>query len=111
MLFSTLRGPLCAGEAFGQAPARPCLYVKPAGAPSGLLGKVLLAALRARQKEGLVSRGINTTKGHVIAKSTSALVRHRILGHRPAVAPSSGSRSTIKLPEVVSTRSSSLVAE
>jgi len=27
--------------------------VKPAGAPSGLLGKVLLAALRARQKEGL----------------------------------------------------------
>ena len=29
--------------------------------------------------------------------------RHRILGHRPAVAPSSGSRSTIKLPEVVST--------
>ena len=53
LLFSSLRGPLCAGEAFGQAPARPCLYVKPAGAPSGLLGKVLLAALRARQKQGL----------------------------------------------------------
>ena len=42
------------------------------------------------------------------------LVRHlgfSVIRHRPAVAPSSGSRSTIRLSEVVSTRTSSPVAE
>ena len=43
-------GPLCAGRRWS-APARPCLYVKPAGAPSGLLGKVLLARCARGKKK------------------------------------------------------------
>ena len=40
----SLRGPLCAGEAFpGGRPPRPSLYVKPAGTPRGAKCKVLLA--------------------------------------------------------------------
>ena len=63
-------GPSAPGRRWS-APARPCLYVKTAGAPSGLLGKVLLAALRARQKEGLsVTRNKHTfIYTHASAKS------------------------------------------
>ena len=43
-------GPSAPGRRWS-APARPCLYVKPAGAPSGLLGKVLLARCACGKKK------------------------------------------------------------
>ena len=59
----SLRGPLCAGEAYiaqaagpGGRPPRPCLYVKPAGAPREAECKVLLALRAAKKKLRVYSK-------------------------------------------------------